>query len=103
MGGRSSGSGKKSVSSTTQMFLDNAKRSYNKDTFIDDFRNVTRNTPAGTKLYTGQKIDVFGKKEEVYYERSNTADQWLLRGRDMPISSDKLANKISRNRKKLHF
>lgn len=41
MSGRSSGSGKKSVSSTTQMFLDNAKRSYNKDTFIDDFRNVT--------------------------------------------------------------
>lgn len=103
MGGRSSGSGKKSVSSTTQMFLDNAKRSYNKDTFIDDFRNVTQHTPAGTKLYTGQKIDVLGKKEEVYYERSNTTDQWLLGGRDMPISSDKLANKIYRSRKKLHF
>ena len=105
MGGRSSGSAKKSgsVNSTTQMFLDIAKRSYNKDAFIDDFRNVTRNTPAGTKLYTGQKIDVLGKKEDVYYVRSNTTDLWTLNGRDLPISSDRLANKISSNRKKLHF
>lgn len=102
MGGRGSGSAK-NVGERTQMFLSSAKMSPDKNTFIDNFRAVTGNTPAGTKLYTGQMMNMLGKKEEVYYVRSDTADLWLAGGRDLPISSDKLANKISRNRKKLHF